>query len=102
MISEEIDFNKTDRSLKCLICGYYYFKDTGFRYQPYVCNACHDCNMTVQNLSDFFIVTIKNIDSRVYIAGVDKKAAIYLLSNSVLNGCIINGFWYKQNTNRSH
>ena len=34
--------------------------DTGFKYQPYVCNACHDFNMTVQNLSDLFIVTVKN------------------------------------------
>ena len=49
--------------------------------KPYVCNGCHDFSMCVQNLSDFFIVTIKNVDYRVYIVGVDKKAAIYLLNN---------------------
>ena len=32
--------------------------------------------MSVQNLSDFFIVTVKNIDYRVYITGVDEKAVI--------------------------
>ena len=62
----------------------WYFSD-GFRYQPYVCNACHDFNMTVQNRNDFSIVTIKNVDYRVYIVGVDKKVAIYLLNNSVLD-----------------
>ena len=41
--------------------------------------------MCVQNLSNFFVVTIKNVDYRVYIVGVDKKAAIYLLNNSVLD-----------------
>ena len=64
--------------------SFFYFSD-GFKYQPYVCNGCHDFNMSVQNLSDFFIVTVKNIDYRVYITGVDEKAAIYLLNNSVLS-----------------
>ena len=67
-----------------MICNYCYFKD-GFKYQPYVCNACHDLSMTVQNLSDFFILSIKNVDYRVYISGVDKKAAVFILNNSNLN-----------------
>ena len=29
--------------------------------------------MTVQNLSDFFIVTLNNVDYRCYIVGIDKK-----------------------------
>ena len=53
-----------------MICHYFCNSD-GFKYQPYVCNACHDFSMTIQNLSDSFIVTIKNIDYRVYIANVD-------------------------------
>ena len=69
-----------------MICHYWYFSD-GFKYQPYVCNRCHDFStkVSVQNLNDFFIVTIKNIDYRVYIAGVDKKAAIHLLNNYILS-----------------
>ena len=39
--SEGIDFNKGENSVKRMICNYYYFSD-GFKYQPYVCNRCHD------------------------------------------------------------
>ena len=83
--SEGIDFNKGENSVKCMICNYYYFKDIGFKYQPYVCNGCHDFSMTVQNLSDFFVVIIKNVDYRVYITGVDKKAAVCIFKNSNLS-----------------
>ena len=65
-----------------MICNYYYFKDIGFKYQLYVSNVCHDFSMTVQNLSDFFVVTIKNVGYRVYITGADKKAAVFILKNS--------------------
>ena len=71
--SERIDFDKGENSVKCMICNYYYFKDIGFKYQPYVSNAFHDFSMTVQNLSDFFILRIKNVDYRVYISSIDKK-----------------------------
>ena len=80
---ELIDFNKGENSIKCMICHYCYFKD-GFKYQPYVCNPCHDFSMTAQNLSDLFVVTIKNVDCRVYITGVDKKA-VFIIKNSNLS-----------------
>ena len=84
--SEGIDFNKREGSKVCMICHYWYFSD-GFKYQPYVCNGYHDFNMCVQNLNDFFIVTVKSIDYRVYIVGVDQRDAvnITLLNNSVLD-----------------
>ena len=69
--SEGNDFNKGKDSIKCVICNYFYFKDIGFKYQPYV-----------QVLSDFFIATGKNIDYRVYIANVDKGTALNILNNS--------------------
>ena len=83
--SEGIDFNKREKSVKCMICSYYYIKDTGFKYEPYVCNACRDFITGVQNLSEFFIVTIKNIDYRLYTKGVDKKAAAFILTDSDLS-----------------
>ena len=55
-----------------MICNHYYFKDN-FNYQPYVRNKCYDFSMTVMNLSDFFILNIKNNYYRVYISNIDKK-----------------------------
>ena len=84
-ISEEIDFNKIKVSVECMICHYWYFKNIVFKYQPYICNGCHDFSMIAQNLSDFLILKIKNVIYKCYIVGMDKKDAISLLNNSVLN-----------------
>ena len=46
-VSEGIDPNKSDKSKECMICHYRYFKDIGFKYQPYVCNKCHDFLMVI-------------------------------------------------------
>ena len=46
-ISEGIDFDKSNKSTKCMICHYWYFKDIGFKYQPYVCNKCYDLSMVI-------------------------------------------------------
>ena len=40
--------------------------------------------MGVTNLSDFYVLTIKKVDYRVYISGVDKKADVCILNNSEL------------------
>ena len=40
-ISEGIYVNKTNASKKCDICHYRYFKDIGFKYDPYLFNGCH-------------------------------------------------------------
>ena len=58
-VSEGIHFDKTSKSLEPKICHYWHFRDIGFKYQPYVCNGCHDFNMIVQNLSDFVILRVK-------------------------------------------
>ena len=44
-ISLGIDTNKAGRSKECDICQYWYFLNKlnkGFKFQPYVCNRCHD------------------------------------------------------------
>ena len=68
-----------------MICHYWYFKDIGFKYQPYVCNGCHDFSMIVQNLGDSVILKIKKVDYRCYIVGMNKKDAVKLLNNSVID-----------------
>ena len=75
MISYEkiIGYNKGKDDVKCMVCNHYYSKDK-FDYQPYVCNDCHDSSMTLMDLSDFFVLNIKNANYRVHISGIDKEA----------------------------
>ena len=54
--SERIDINKTSTLKECDICHFWYFLDKGFKFQPYVCNGCHDVLIMSINLSDFAIL----------------------------------------------
>ena len=57
-ISEGIDVNKTNASKECYICHYWYFKDIGLKYEPYLCNGCHDLMQKAINFNDVAIVSI--------------------------------------------
>ena len=67
-----------------MICHYWYFKYTGFKYQPLVCNGYHDLSMVVQNLDDFVFFLKKGVDYRCCVVNMSKKGAISLLNNSIL------------------
>ena len=84
-ISEGIDFDKTNKSVECMICPYWYFKNIGFKYQPYVYNECHNFSMIVQNLDDFLILRVKSVDYRCCVVNMSKNDAICLLNNSLLD-----------------
>ena len=77
--SEGIDLNKSKESIKCIICRYYYFKSTSFKYQSYVCNGCHNFSMGVMNLRDFFIWNIKGVNYKVYAPNISKQDAVNIL-----------------------
>ena len=51
-ISEEIDINETNASKECDICHYWYFLDKSFKYEPYICNDCHDLEQKAMNFND--------------------------------------------------
>ena len=40
-ISEGIDVYRLNASKECDIFHCWYFKDIGFKYEPYLCNGCH-------------------------------------------------------------
>ena len=84
-ISEGIDFDKTNKSVECMICHYWYFKNIGFKYQSYVCNRTHDFSMIVPNSDDFVILKVKGVNYRCCVVNMSKKDAISLLNNSVLD-----------------
>ena len=41
-LSEGIDVNKTNASKEWDNCQYWYFKNIGFKYEPYFWNGCLD------------------------------------------------------------
>ena len=45
-ISVGIDTNKISASKECMLYLYQNFKDVGFKFEPHVCNKCHDVLMT--------------------------------------------------------
>ena len=72
-VSEGIDVNKTSESKAWDICHYWYFSNKGFKFQPNVCNGCHDLLMMSVNLSDIAILNIKGADYRCIIGRISKK-----------------------------
>ena len=63
-VSEGIDINKSNKSKECVVCYYWYFKDIGYRYEPYVCKGCHDISMITYKLGNIVILNTKDIDYR--------------------------------------
>ena len=84
-VSEGIDLNQSDKSKECMICHYWNFKDISYKYEPYVCNQCHDLSMMNYDLNDFMILNIKGIDYRCYVFNMNKNDAVTLVNNSVLD-----------------
>ena len=41
-VSEVTDVNKISAAKECDICYYWYFLNYSFKFQPNVCNRCHD------------------------------------------------------------
>ena len=79
---ESDGINKSNTSKECMLCNYWYFKDIGYKFQPYACNRCHNLSMMVYDLDDFMILDIKGVDYRCFVCNLSKNTAIKLLNNS--------------------
>ena len=53
-------------------CHYWYFKDLGFKFEPHVCNKCHDVLMTAYELKNIAILNVKRADLRCILRSVIK------------------------------
>ena len=49
-VSEGTDINETSESKEWMLCHYSYFKDVGYKFQPYVCNGCQAVSMAAYEL----------------------------------------------------
>ena len=83
-ISERIDVNKANLSKECDICHYWYFKDIGFKYEPYLCNGCHDLMQKAMGFNNIAIVYVKGSAYRIHFWYMSKDDAINIISGSNL------------------
>ena len=82
--SEGIDINKRSPSKEYGVCYYWYFLNFSLKFQPNVCNRCHDLLMTSMNLSDIALLNIKSSDYRCIISLIIKNEATNLMQNAHL------------------
>ena len=83
-ISKGIDINKVNASKECDICHYWYFLDKGFKYEPYLCNGCHDLIQKAMNFN-VAIVSIKGNDYRIHFYYMSKDDAMNIMKKCNLN-----------------
>ena len=72
---------------ECDICHYWYFKDIGFKHEPYLCNGCHDLMqraMSFNNIAIVAIAYVKENASRINFWYISKDDAINIVNGSIL------------------
>ena len=83
-ISEWIDVNKINLSKECDTCHYWYFKDTGFKYEPYLCTGRHDLMQKAMGFNNIGIVYIKENAYRIHFWYMCKDDAVNMMTGSNL------------------
>ena len=82
-VSEGIDVNKTSLSKECELCHYWYFKDSGFKFEEHVCNRCHDLLTMAYSLKNIAILSAKGATFRCILMGISKNEGLKRLNNLV-------------------
>ena len=80
-ISEGIDIKKTNSSKQCKICHYWFFKDLGLKYEPYLCSGCHGLmqkDVSFNNIASYY----KGSAYRNHFWHISKNDAISIINSS--------------------
>ena len=83
-VSEGIDLDKTNTSKEYMLCHYCFFKVVGFKFEPHVCNKCHDVLMTAYELKNIGILNVKRVDFRCILWGISRAEAVNRLNGFLL------------------
>ena len=65
-----------------MLCHYWYFKDVGYKFQPYICNGCHAVLMRANELKNTAILNAKAVDYRCILGGISRDEAVNRLNNN--------------------
>ena len=63
-----------------MLFHYWCFKDVGFKFEPYVCNKCHDVLMTTYELKNIAVLNAKGVDFRCILWGISRDEAVNRLN----------------------
>ena len=74
-ISEGVDVNRTNLSKECDIFHYCHFKNIGFKYEPYLCNGCHDLMQKAMSFNKIAIVYVKENACKIHFWYMSKDGA---------------------------
>ena len=80
-ISEGANVNKTSLSKECNICHYWYFKDIGFKYEPYLCNGCHDLIQKARSFNNIAGVYVNESAYRIHFGYMSKDDTINIMNS---------------------
>ena len=83
-VSEGIDVNKTNLLKECDICHYWYFKNIGFKYEPYHCNGFHDLMQKAMRFNNVAIVYVRGNAYRIHFWYMGKDYSINIINGSNL------------------
>ena len=83
-IWEGIDVNKRSLLKECDIRHYWYFKGVGVKYEPYLCNGCHDLRQKAMSFNNVPIVYVKENAYRIHFWYISKDDAINIINGSNL------------------
>ena len=83
-ILEGINVGQARLSKECDICHYWYFKDIGFKYEPYLCNDCHDLMQKAMSFNNVAIVYVKENAYKIHFWYMSKDDAINKMNDSNL------------------
>ena len=81
-ISGGIDVNETNASKEWELCHYWFFKDTGFKFEEHVCSKCHDLLIIACHLKDIAILNAKGATFSWIFMGFSKNEGLKRLNNS--------------------
>ena len=101
-ISEGNDVNKTSLPKECDICHYWYFKDIGFRYEPYLCNGCHDLMQKSMSFNNVATVYVKGNAYRIHFWYMSKDDEINIMNGSNLILLYIRNEWMQLRWTKLH
>ena len=67
-----------------MLFHYWYFKDDVFKFEPHVCNKCHNILMTAYELKNIAILNVKGVNFRCILLGISRDETVNRPNISVL------------------